>query len=64
MTTTAAKIVGFTGQEISMAMLTFPRSAVFAMDVDVVEVAVTTLHCFRQIVQHQVVNVILDGQFL
>ena len=50
LTTTAAEIVSFTGQEISMTMLTFPRSAVLAGDVDIVEVAITTLHCFREIV--------------
>ena len=50
MTTTAAEIVSFTGQEISMTMLTFPRSAVLAWDVNIVEVAVTTLHCFWEIV--------------
>ena len=48
--TTAAEVVRFTRQEVSMAMLTFPRSAVLAGDVDVVQVSVTPLHCFRQII--------------
>jgi hypothetical protein len=50
LTTAAAEIISFRRQEVSMTMLTFLGSAVLAGDVDIVEVTITTLHCFWQTV--------------